>query len=97
MVIIYCINGKNKDLHFFLRNGREEYYLFTQPYRRGVNSYYAKGVELNKALDHSRGNHDTALIKTMNKLPRYIIYIEKEYGIQVFNKTKRRNELMSCA
>ncbi len=56
-----------------------------------------KGVELNKALDHSRGNHDTALIKTMNKLPRYIIYIEKEYGIQVFNKTKRRNELMSYA
>lgn len=37
----------------------------------------------------------TALLSTaMNKLPTYIKYIEREYGITILNQTKKRNQTL---
>ena len=33
---------------------------------------------------------DTAVLRTVDKLPQYIRYIEKEYGIAVLDRTKKR-------
>lgn len=88
--MIYCV--KKQGLHsFFMIQGRQKYYLFSQNYRKGVQEYYCKGVSLNESIDYSKAHNDSAVMRTMTKLPMYIKYIEKECGIEVFEKTKKKN------
>lgn len=87
--IIYC-RPTEKGVHsFYLVNGREEILLFSQAYRKSVDGYYRKGVAFNNAINYSRAHKDSAITRTMSKIPRYIKYAEKEYGIAVLNKTKK--------
>ena len=60
--------------------------------RRGRKSYpdRSNGVCLKDAINHKRGRSDYAIHKTMTKLPGYIKYIEKEYGIAVLEQSKRK-------
>lgn len=89
--IIYC-EPTEKGVHsFFLAVGGREYFLFNQNYRKGVQEYYSRGVSLNESMNFSRTHGDSALQRTMTKLPMYIRYIEKEYEIEVFEQTKKRN------
>lgn len=87
MIKISCVLNNSK-LDFFLTYNNVEYWLFTGKLRKGVLNFYEKGVDLNKALDFSKSHNDTAIIKTMEKLPLYIRYIEREENIQIFDKTK---------
>lgn len=88
--MVYCV--KKQGLHsFFIIQGGQKYYLFSQNYRKGVQKYYCKGVSLNESIDYSKAHNDSAVIRTMTKLPMYIKYVEKEYSIEVFEKTKQKN------
>lgn len=88
---IFCkVTGKGVHTFYLSANG-SEYYLFSQNYRRGVNAYYRNGVSLDAAMDFGKSHHDTALEKTMQKLPTYVKYIEKEYGIAVLSQTVKKN------
>ncbi len=89
---IYC-KATDKGVHtFYLAQGREEYFLFHQNFRRGVKEYFGRGVSINEAFNFSRSHHNTALIHTMEKLPAYIKYVEKEYGIEVLKQTAKKNQ-----
>ena len=89
---VYC-KPTDKGIHtFYLSASGKDYFLFHQDYRKGVHSYFEKGVSLNEAMDFSRAHRDNALIRTMEKLPMYIKYVEKEYGIAVYNKTVSRQK-----
>ncbi len=79
---------------FYLVSQDREYYLFTQKFYRGVKSFFHNKVLLKNALDLSKSHHDTMLIKTMTKLPIYIRYIEKEYGIAIMEATIKKKEKM---
>jgi hypothetical protein len=81
---------------FYLRTGREEFYLFSQNFRKGVHEFYAGGVELGRAMDRSRGRYDCAILRTMDKLPKYISYVEKEYDTAILEKTKKHNKRPGC-
>lgn len=86
---VYC--RKVKSLHtFYLVTDEGEFFLFNQAYRKGVHEYFSHGVHLDKALDHSKSRTDNALAKTKDKLPMYIKYVEKEYGISILNRAKSR-------
>lgn len=88
--IIYC-RPTEKGIHsFYLLSEEGEFFLFSQHYRRGVQNYFGRGVYLEKANDYSKCKGDNAVIKTMGKLPVYIRFIEKEYGITVLEKSKKR-------
>ena len=90
---VYC-KATDKGVHtFYLAQGREEYFLFHQNFRRGVKEYFGRGVSINEAFNFSRSHHNTALIHTMEKLPAYIKYVEKEYGIEVLNQTAKKNQV----
>ena len=81
----------DKDLQsFYLVNNGKEYYMFTQKYRRGVKDYFHNKVLLNDALDISKSNRDKALIRTKTKLPMYIKYLEKEYGLVILDNTFKK-------
>lgn len=88
---IYCKSTGHNIHSFYLVNGNEEYYLFSQEYKQRVQEYFACGVYIDEAIDFSRSNRNSYLLKTMKKLPKYIRYIENEYGVYVFNKTKKKN------
>lgn len=92
--MIYCV--KKQGVHsFFMMFGRKEYYLFSQNYRKGVQNFYNRGVSLNESIDFSKAHNDSAVMRTMSKIPMYIKYIEKDYGIEVFEKTKKKNRCYS--
>ena len=87
---IYC-RATAKGVHsFYMEQDGKTHFLFSQNYRRGVNSYYYAGVRLDRALDHSRAKGDSALLRTMEKLPAHIRYIEREYDVTVFRKTAEK-------
>lgn len=92
--MIYCRPTAQGIHSFYILTGDSEFFLFNQNYRKGVHSYFSKGVRLDEACDYSKANRDSAVIKTMNKLPTYIKYIEREYGITILNQTKKRNQTL---
>lgn len=85
---IYCVRTANGKHAFYMTAGRKEYYLFSQDYRRGVQNYFGRSVYLKDALNYAKSNRDSAVIRTMDKLPLYIRYIEREYGIAVLERTR---------
>lgn len=89
---IYCKPTAQGIHSFYLITDAREYFLFSQNYRKGVQSYFSKGVRLDQARNYSKSNSDSAIIKTMNKLPMYIKYIEKEYGICILEQTKKKEK-----
>lgn len=99
--MIYCREKQRGEHNFFLTTGKETYYLFSQKYRKGVNRYFAKGVTINESMAFAKGRYDKAIMNTMTKLPLYIRYIEKEYGIEVYEKTRKKrlqaNDFSRCA
>ena len=88
---VYCVTTSKGVHSFYLEACGEIHYLFSQGYKRGVSKYYGKGVNINDALDPSRAKRNTAVLKTMSKMPSYIRYIEKEYGIEVLKQTSRKH------
>ena len=90
MTKVYCLTTDKGTQTFYLDADGETHYLFSQDYRHGVKDYYGRGVSIDAAIDYSRARNDTAIIRTMRKLPSYIRYIEKEYGITVLRRTARR-------
>lgn len=77
---------------FYVTADGKKYYLFKQEYRKGVREYFRQdGVTLDRALNNGYAN--SAVRRTIDKLPNYIRYIEKEYGIAILNKTKKKEAL----
>ena len=92
---IYC-EPTSKGVHsFYLIASGTEYYLFSQDYRKGVHEYFGKGVRIDKATDFSKSRRDAAIMRTMTKIPMYIRYVEKEYGVEILERTKRKNRRSS--
>ena len=88
---IYC-KPTAKGIHsFYLLVGSEEFFLFSQAYRKGVEEYYSRGVRIEESMKYSRAHKDSAITRTMDKIPMYVRYIEKEYAIEVLEQTKKRN------
>lgn len=81
-----CMNGRQA---FYIEADGEIYFLFEQSYRKTIKSYYGKGVSLEQSMKFANSK-SFAVRNVMEKLPLYIKYIEKEYGISIFEKTKRK-------
>lgn len=99
--LIFCRSTGHNIHSFYLSSGGRNYFLFTQRFRRGTHTYYSGGVPIDAAIDFSRAHRNTAVEMTMDKIPMYIRYIEKEYGIEVLRQTRRRyrwnDGLRTCA
>lgn len=88
---IICKNVKGGNQAFFVKVDGKEYFLFQQGYRKSVHEYFSNGVSVGVAGDYSSA-HSTAVRRTLDKLPTYIHYIEKEYGVAIYEKSKKHNE-----
>ena len=90
-IIIICKATKHGKQNFFLLNGMDEYFLFNEDFKKGVHDYYFRGVRLDDANNFSKCKRNTALMKTMSKIPMYVKYLEREHGLEIFETTRRRN------
>lgn len=89
MTRIYC--SRNDGMHdFYITLGQQEYYLFSQKYRAGVDRFYKGGVPLDKGISHGIGRTDYAIHHTIDKIKRHIRYIEQEHSVEILEKTKFR-------
>ena len=87
---IYCKTIAKGKQSFYLVSQGKEYFLFVQTYKSSNKEVYEHGVplfDLRKVKKH----HSKAVSHTAKKLPIYIQYIEREYGIMVMEKTKRKH------
>lgn len=91
---VFCKTTAKGRQTFYVAMGSGKYVLFTQDYRVSNKEFFANGVSVNELFNYSNV-HSTAVKKTLDKLPSYLRYIEKEYGVAVFEKTKKRLEIKS--
>lgn len=80
---IICENPNHGTLNFYLNYCGQRYYLFSQRYYASAYSHFKNGVVMRDACNKSKSHRDYAILKIMDKIPKYITYIEKEYGIKV--------------
>lgn len=95
--IIYCRPTSHGWHSFYAKVNGQDFYLFGQKYYYAVNSYFRDGVTINAALDPTRAKRDNAVLRTMDKLPMYIKYAEKYYGIKILKSTIKKNEQIRSA
>ena len=91
MTTIYCVPTEKGIHSFYIEACGETHFLFSQEYRRGVNEYFRGGVHLDAAFNFSRAKGDSALMRTMEKIPSFIRYIEREYGLEILRRTAKKN------
>lgn len=89
---IYCKTTAKGVQSFFINVNGETHFLFSQNFRRGVKDYFERGVRIDEAINFKRANGNSAIIHTMEKLPSYIRYVEREYGMEVLKRTARKNQ-----
>jgi hypothetical protein len=88
---IYCTPTAKGVHSFYIEASGETHFVFSQAYRPGVNEYFRDGVRLDDALNFSRAKGDNAIKRTMEKLPSYIKYIEREYDLEILHRTAKKN------
>ena len=88
--IIYCKNTSNDKHSFYLRAYGEDYFMFTQKYRSGVEARFGKGLELDEALNRGIRNH--IVRKTAEKILSGIIVLERENNMIFLNKRAKKRQ-----
>ena len=93
MIMIDCERTGDGMHNFYMWQNGVQYFLFAQKFRKGVDAFFRNGVTLEKAQNRKKARHDTAILRTMDKLLMYIRYAEKENGIVVLRKTSEQRKL----
>lgn len=87
---VFCEVSRQGVHSLYLLFEGKRYYLFSQHYRKSVQDFFAKPVTLAETLDFSKTHRDEALMRTFSKISIYAQYVEKEQGIEVYEKTKKK-------
>ena len=84
---VFCVTvAKGQQAFYVTVNGRK-YFLFQQHYRVSNKEFFGKGIGINQINDYSK-TRSHAVRNTLDKLPSYIHYIEKEYRVAIYEKSK---------
>ena len=84
---VMCRTVEKGQQAFFVKVDGKEYFLFQQEFRKSVKDFFQNGVSVNATNNYSSA-HSTAVRRTLDKLPCYLHYIEKEYDVEIYEKTK---------
>lgn len=87
--VVFCVEETRGNHDFYVKVDGEVYFLFRQPWKAGVNEFFKNRVRLDKRFKGAIKHRDYAVLKTFEKLPSHIKYIEKEYDIAILEKTKK--------
>ena len=87
---IICTKVDFETQAFYAVVGKKKYFLFEQEYSNSVREFFKNGYYLDN-VDYSK-IHSSAVKHTLEKLPNYIKYIENEFNVEIYNKTRRKNQ-----
>lgn len=87
-LFIHC-EAKNGNQHFYVDCEHGTFYLFSQEYRKSIQEYFGNGISYDRCRDILKHDRNAAVMRTIEKLPKYIEYVEKSEGIAILNKTKK--------
>ena len=88
---VYCKTVAKGIQAFYVNANGKEYFLFEQDYRVSNKEFFRHGYYITDKVDYSKVT-STAVRKTLKKLPSYVKYVEKEYGISIYEKTKLKEK-----
>lgn len=89
---VFCKTTAKAKQSYFVKVDGKDYFLFQQDFRKSNKKFFQKGVDVNAINDYSCV-HSISVRKTLDKLPVYIRYIEKEYNVAIYEKTKQKQSL----
>jgi len=89
--VVFCETTAKAVQSFYISVGGKRYYLFSQDFRKSNKRFFSRGVELD-TIGTYKNVHSTSVRKTLDKLPIYIKYIEKEYGVEILESTRKKTE-----
>ena len=72
------ITKENEKLNFYLVSAQGRFYLFTQPFSKGVYYFFRDGVAEAQLKAYRKWNNNKRLDKTVEKIPMYVQYVLKE-------------------
>ena len=84
---VFCKTVAKGVQAYYVRVDGNAIFLFRQQFRRSNKEYFRNGVSIDKLCKYA-GVHSTSVRKTLDKLPAYLRYVEREYGVLIYNKTR---------
>lgn len=88
---VLCRTTAKDEQTFYVSVDGKEYFLFNQAYKKSVKDHFGQGITINQINDYSNVRSN-AVKRTLDKLPSYIHYIEKEYEVAIYEKTKQKQK-----
>ena len=85
---VYCRTVAKGRQAFYVNANGKEYFLFSQDYKRTVKEFFKHGININELNNYSIA-HSSAVRKTLDKIPLYLHYVEKEFGVEIYTKTNK--------
>lgn len=85
---IICEKVDHKTQAFYAIVGKDKYFLFEQKYSSSVREFFKYGYYLD-GVDYSKTTAENVR-HTLEKLPSYIHYVEKEFNVVIYEKTRKQ-------
>ena len=82
------IDSKSGNLDFYAECSGESRYIFTRKFRKTLFGYFKNGVSVYKLFELGRAHGNEVVINTTLQLREALKYLEKEYGIQIFDNRR---------
>lgn len=90
--VVYCRTTAKGQQTYYVKVNGENHYLFNAKYRVSNKETFRNGIRLDEINDFST-THSKSVRKTKDKLPAYLSFIEKEYGVVIYDKKARKKDL----
>ncbi len=71
------ITKDHQEIKFYLKNQSGTFWMFNQPFTKGVYEWFKDGRAENEIRSFSKWNKNKRLSDTVNRIPREIRYIQK--------------------
>lgn len=71
------IEKVNDEMKFYLKNDEGKFWLFTQPFSKGVYEWFKDGRAEREILNFDKWKKNKRLVDTVQRIPREIKYVTK--------------------
>lgn len=71
------ITKSNEEIKFYLKSDKGTFWLFSQPYSKGVYDWFKDGRAEREILNFAKWERNKRLNNTIQRIPREIKYVNK--------------------
>lgn len=65
------------EIKFYLKNSNGEFWLFSQPYSKGVYEWFKNGRSEKEIIEFNKWEQNKRLNNTIDRIPREVKYVTK--------------------